>query len=105
MAQVEDRSQARKKAKMVVMPTLGCIEEDKKGTLQPHDDASVVTIQIGGYNVRKVLVNQGSGAEIMYPDLYKRLNLRPKDLEKYDSPLLGFDGRLVTPRGMIRLLV
>ena len=105
MAQVEDRSQARKKAKMVVMPTLGCIEEDKKGTLQPHDDASVVTIQIGGYNVRKVLVNQGSGAEIMYPDLYKRLNLKPKDLEKYDSPLLGFDGRLVTPRGMIRLLV
>ena len=90
---------------MVVMPTLGFIEEDKKGTLQPHDDALVVTIQIGGYDVRKVLVNQGSGAEIMYLDLYKRLNLRPKDLEKYDSPLLGFDGRLVTPRGMIRLLV
>ena len=65
----------------------------------------MVTIQIGGYDVRKVLVNQESGAEIMYPDLYKRLNLRPKDLEKYDSPLLGFDGRLVTPRGMIRLLV
>ena len=105
VAQVEDRSQPRKKAKMVVMPTLGFIEEDKKGTLQPHDDALVVTIQIGGYDVRKVLVKQGSGAEIMYPDLYKRLNLRPKDLEKYDSPLLGFDGRLVTPHGMIRLLV
>lgn len=29
----------------------------------------------------------------------------PEDLEKYDSPLVGFDGRLVTPRGMMRLPV
>ena len=41
----------------------------------------------------------------MYLDLYKELNLRPEDLEKYDSPLVGFDGRLVVPRGMIRLPV
>jgi len=39
----------------------------------------------------------------MYPDLYKRLNLKLEDLEKYDSPLVGFDGRMVIPRGMIRL--
>ena len=57
----------------------------------------VVTIRIGGYDVRRVLVDQGNGAEIMYPDLYKGLNLRPEDLEKYDSPLVGFDGRLVIP--------
>ena len=41
----------------------------------------------------------------MYPDLYKGLSLRREDLEKYDSPLVGFDGRLVIPRGMIRLPV
>ena len=41
----------------------------------------------------------------MYLDLYKGLNLRPKDLEKYDSPLVGFDGRLLVPCGMIRLPV
>jgi len=39
----------------------------------------------------------------MYPNLYKGLNLKPKDLERYDSPLVGFDGRMVVPRGMIRL--
>ena len=65
----------------------------------------MVTIQIEGYDVRRVLVDQGSGAEIMYPDLYKGLNLRPEDLEKYNSPLVGLDGRLVTPGGMIRLPV
>ena len=41
----------------------------------------------------------------MYLDLYKGLNLRPEDLEKYNSPLVGFSGRLVIPRGMIRLPV
>ena len=40
-----------------------------------------------------------------YLDLYKGLNLKPKDLEKYDSPLVGFDRRMVIPRGMIRLPV
>lgn len=75
------------------------------GTFQSHDDTLVVTLQIGGYDVKRVLVDQGNGAEIMYPDLYNRLNLKLEDLEKYDSTLVGFDGRTVIPRGMIKLLV
>ena len=39
----------------------------------------------------------------MYPDLYKGLNLKPEDLERYDSPLVGFDGRTVILSGMIKL--
>ena len=41
--------------------------------------------------MKKVLVDQGNGAEIMYPELYKGLNLRLEDLTAYDSPLLGFN--------------
>ena len=48
-------------------------------------------------------MDQGSGAEIMYLNLFKGLNIKPEDLEKYDSPLVGLDGRTVIPRGMIRL--
>ena len=65
----------------------------------------MATIRISGYDVRRVLLDQGSETKIMYPDLYKGLNLKPKDLEMYDSPLMGFDGRMVIPRGMIRLPV
>ena len=100
-----DKVQVFKRAKVVAVPTLGFSKEDKEGTFQPHDDALVVTLRIGGYDVKRVLVDQGSGAEIMYPDLYKGLNLRLEDLEKYDLPLVGFDGRTVIPHGMIRLLV
>lgn len=41
----------------------------------------------------------------MYPNLYKGLNLRAEDMEKYDSLLVGFDGRIIIPFGMIRLPV
>ena len=77
--------------------------EDKVRTIQPHDDALMVTLRIRGYDVKKVLVDQGSRAKIMYPDLYKGLNLKPEDLTSYDSPLLGFDGKVVFSKGQIRL--
>ena len=44
-------------------------------------------------------MDQGNRIEIMYPDLYKGLNLKPEDLTGYDSPLLGFDKKIVIPRG------
>ena len=49
------------------------------------------------------MVDGGSGAEVMYPDLYKGLGLKPEDLMPYNSPLMSFDGKLVIPKGMIRL--
>ena len=69
------------------------------GTLQPYDDALVVTLRIGGYDVKRVLVDQGSGAEIMYPDLFKGLNPKLEDLTCYDSPLIGFDGKIIFLKG------
>ena len=80
-------------------------DEDKVGTMQPYDDALVVTFRIEGYDVKMVLVNQGNGTEIMYTNLYKGLNLKLEDLTSYDSPLLDFDGKVVIPRGQIILLV
>ncbi|XP_065619355.1 uncharacterized protein LOC136063236 [Quercus suber] len=51
------------------------------------------------------MVDQGSAVEIMYPDLYKGLNLKPDNLTPYSSPLVGFEGRVVIPKGQIRLPV
>ena len=63
----------------------------------------VVTLRIGGYDVRRVLVDQGSAIEIMYTDLYKRLNLKSKNLTAYESPLISFEGKTIIPKGQIRL--
>ena len=100
---VEDRERESKSSKKGSSLILGFSDEEKRGTIQPHDDALMVTLRIGGFDVKKVLVDPGSAVEVMYPDLYKELNLRPKDLTAYDSPLISFEGKTVTPKGQIRL--
>ena len=93
----------QKRAKVLIQPTLGFSDEDEAGTIQPHDDAFVVTLRIGGYDVKRVLVDQGNAVKIMYPDLYKGLNLKSEDLTTYESPLISFEGKIVIPKGQIRL--
>ena len=51
------------------------------------------------------MVDQESAAEIMYPDLYKGLGLKPEDLTTYSSHLVSFEGKMVIPKGQIRLPV
>ena len=87
-----------KRARILTQQTLGFSDEDKIGTIQPHDDTLVVTLRIWGYEVRRVLVDQGSAVEIMYPDLYNGLNLKPENLTAYESPLVSFEGKTVIPK-------
>ena len=101
----EDDNQGSTRAKKEASPVLGFSNKDKVGTIQPHDDTLVVTLRIGGYDVKRVLVDQGSAVKIMYPDLYKGLNLKPEDLTAYNSPLVSFEGKTITPRGLIRLTI
>ncbi|XP_023910632.1 uncharacterized protein LOC112022297 [Quercus suber] len=90
---------------MEIQLALSFSNEDKIGTINPHDDALAVTFRIRRYDVKRVMVGQGSGAEIMYHDLYRGLNLKLEDLTTYDSPLVSFDGKVVILRGQIRLPV
>ena len=80
-------------------------DEDLEGMIQLHSDALVVIAQINGFLVKRVMVDQGSGANVMYPDLFKGFELKSQDLIKYDMPLVSFDGRVVIPEGQISLPV
>ena len=101
----EDTSHEPKRARVERPLIMGFSDEDKVGTIQPHDDALVITLRIGGYDVKRVMVDQGSAAEIMYPDLYKGLSLRAEDLTPYSSPLVSFEGKVIIPKGQIRVPV
>ena len=89
---VEDSNLEPKRARIEIQPVLGFSDEDKIGTIQPYNDALMVILRIEGYDVEKVLVDQGSAVEIMYPNLYRGLNLKLEDLTAYDSPLVSFKG-------------
>ena len=62
-------------------------------------------MRISGYDVKRVMIDQGSVADVMYPDLYKGLGLKSEDLTPYSSPLVSFERRMVAPKGLIRLPV
>ncbi|XP_075645108.1 uncharacterized protein LOC142616108 [Castanea sativa] len=64
---------------------------------------TLVTSWIGGFLVKRVMVDQRSEAEIMYPNLYKGLGLKFEHLSKYDTSLVGFDRKVVMPEGQIKL--
>ena len=53
----ENSNSKPKKAKIEAPLVLGFSANDKIETIQPHDDALVVTLRIGGYDVKRVLVD------------------------------------------------
>ena len=55
----EDSNSKLKRARLEIRPSLCFSDEDKIGTIQPHDDALVVTLRIEGYDVKRVMVDQG----------------------------------------------
>ena len=47
-------------------PIIWFSEEDARCLHHPHDDALVVSLQVGDYNMHRVLVDNDSSADILY---------------------------------------
>lgn len=58
-------------------------------------------MRIAGFDVKRVMVDQDSGTEIMYPGLFKGLGLKLEILDQYDAPLIGFNGNITILKEMI----
>ena len=80
-------------------------EEDARGIKQPHDDPLVIMIMIKGFNTRRILVDNGSLADIIYLSAFQQLKLNPKRLRPFESSLVSFSGDKVYPRGIVTLTV
>ena len=80
-------------------------EEDARGIKQPHDDSLVITIMVEGFNTRKVLVDNGSSADIIYLSAFQQLKVDLKRLRPFESPLISFSGDKVYPKGIVTLTI
>ena len=80
-------------------------DEDVERIYHPHDDAIVITLLIADYTTRRVLVDNGSSADILYYPAFQQLRLGRDQLRPVNSPLVGFDGMKVQPVGTISLSV
>ncbi|XP_058211608.1 uncharacterized protein LOC131323784 [Rhododendron vialii] len=75
------------------------------GLRSPHTDALVVTVSIDRSTVQRVLIDQGSSAEVMFYSTYKSLGLEAYQLQPATSPLVSFTGTPVWPLGLITLSI
>ena len=80
-------------------------DEDFRGAHHPHDDAFVVSMTIANYNVRRILMDNGSSADILYWDAFKQMGIAKEKLDPAPTPLLGFAGESVLPEGSVTLPV
>ncbi|XP_057458501.1 uncharacterized protein LOC130749195 [Lotus japonicus] len=61
--------------------------------IKPHlDDPILVLLSVNQLNVQRVLLDQGSSADIIYGDTFDRLGLDDRVLTPYAGSLVGFTG-------------
>ena len=80
-------------------------EADAKGVKQPYNDPLVIMLNIEGFNTKRILVDNGSSADIIYLPTFQQLKLDPKRLRPFESPLVSFSGDRVYPKGIVTLTV
>ncbi|XP_058192044.1 uncharacterized protein LOC131309421 [Rhododendron vialii] len=85
--------------------TITFSSDDLKGVQLPHADALVVTIAIEKSTVQRVLIDQGSSADVMFFSTYQSLGLSPAQLRTASAPLVSFMGAPVWPLGLTTLPV
>ena len=94
-----------KKGRTDLTNVISLSDRDLERIYCPHNDALVVTLRIKDYDVKRILIDQGSSCEIMYYDTFKQLKLEDKDLAPAVSPLIGFNSMPEWPVGKIILPV
>uniref|UniRef100_A0A2N9IUL6 Uncharacterized protein n=1 Tax=Fagus sylvatica TaxID=28930 RepID=A0A2N9IUL6_FAGSY len=80
-------------------------EDDARNIHHPHDDALVVTLTIAGFITRRVLIDNGNSAEIIYLPAYQQMKVDKEQLKPIDIPLVGFTGDKVKPLGVVSLTI
>ena len=86
-------------------PIIGFSEDDARRLHHPHDDALVVTIRVGDYNIHRMLVDNGSSADILYYPAFQQIGINRARLTPTNAPLVSFGGTRVLPLGAITLSV
>jgi hypothetical protein len=80
-------------------------EEDARGVVMPHDDALVVTLTVANHGIHRILVDNGSSADILYCPAFQQMGIDRERIKPFGFPLVGFGGEVVYPIGIISLPV
>jgi hypothetical protein len=80
-------------------------EEDFKLKSTSHNDVMVIEVNIAGWVIGKILVDNGSSADILFLKTFEKMNLSQHMLHPPEYPLQGFRGKPIKPVGKVSLPV
>ncbi|XP_073022575.1 uncharacterized protein [Primulina eburnea] len=77
--------------------------EDLESPRGEHNDALIISATISNFWVKKILVDSGSSADIIFHDAFQKLGLSNVQLAQVKTPLVGFTGEVVEAMGEVIL--
>jgi hypothetical protein len=69
----------------------------------PHANAMVINYRVVGWDLHKVLIDNGSQTDIIFLHAFDRMGISHSLLKLADNPLYGFGGKRTFPIGKIKL--
>ncbi|RVW96535.1 hypothetical protein CK203_029657 [Vitis vinifera] len=91
--------------KMQKLLRAASIREHSTRTLQPHRNAFILSLEIGDFDVRRILIDPGSSADLVQASIVSHMGHSLTDLENPRRILSGFNGSSTTSLGDIVLSV
>ena len=80
-------------------------DSDLEGCQHPHDDPLVVRAVVANKTVHRVLVDNGSSADIIFASAFDKMDIGREKLDPVNTHLRGFSGEKVLPLGSIQLVL
>ncbi|KAL0293072.1 UNVERIFIED_CONTAM: hypothetical protein Sradi_6958800 [Sesamum radiatum] len=80
-------------------------DQDLEGHLPASNDAIVISATVSNFWVKKILIDSGSSADILFHGAFAQMGIDSKKLIPVNTPLTSFSGDIVEPLGEISLPV
>ena len=80
-------------------------DSNLEGCQHPHDDPLVVRAIVANKTVHRVLVDNGSSADIIFASAFDKMGIGREKLEPVNTHMRGFSGEKVLPLGSIQLVL
>ena len=85
--------------------TITFSDSDMEGCQHPHDDPLVIRAVVANKTIHRVLVDNGSSADIIFASAFDKMGIEREKLEPVNAYLRGFSGERVLPLGSIQLVL
>ena len=80
-------------------------DSDLEGCQHPHDDPLVIRAVVANKTIHRVLIDNGSSADIIFSSTFDKMGIGKEKLEPVSTHLRGFSGEKVLPVGLIQLVL